>query len=58
MLKFDCAIGLVLSLKMNEKYPNSTPYDRVFPSILVAQSSGLMALVVPYYGTSSTLHRY
>ncbi len=58
MLKLDCAIGLVLSLKMYEKYPNSTPYDRVFPSILVAQSFGLMALVVPYYGTGSTYEGY
>jgi len=58
MLNFDCAIGILLSLINDENYPGSTPQNGVISPCLVAQSSRLMALVVPYYGTSNTLHRY
>ena len=58
MLNFDCAIGNLISLINDENYPGSTPQNGVISPCLVAQSSRLMALVVPYYGTSSTYEGY
>jgi len=58
MLNFDCAIGIILSLKTDEYCPGTTPLGGAISPCLVAQSSHLMALVVPYYGTSSTYEGY
>ncbi len=58
IIKFDNAIGTLSLKRKDEKCPNPTPKKRVFHSSLVALSLCLMALVVPYYGTSSTYEGY